>query len=141
MLTSQQVDTLQGIVCNYESYVVYNYSEYHDYSQNEVRDSRIVIYVGGKDDISYTGSTFSFSGNVQCFYLTYNKYMDLVPVSGNFSVPPSELVYTNLVPSYPDLCWTESKLQNADFSPLIISSILVYLSIHVVLKVIFGGKD
>lgn len=141
MLTSQQIDTLQGIVCNYDSYVVYNYAEYHNYSTYEEKDSRLLIYVGGKNDITFDSGTFTFSDGVECYALTYNKYLNSSSVPSSFKVPSSELVYTNLVPNYPDLCFLESRFQNADFGKWIMIFVIGSLAIDVIFKVIFGGKD
>ncbi len=41
MLTSQQIDTVSGIVESFVHSLVYYYADYHDYQIGEVRDSRV----------------------------------------------------------------------------------------------------
>lgn len=139
MLSSQQIDTIQGIVCSYDSYVVYYYADYHEYQVYETRDNRIVIYAGS--DISYADGSFTFGEDTACYYLTYNKYMESVTVPSAFTVPHSELVYTNLVADYPDLCFWESKFQNANIGGMVILMVGISLAIDVVFHVIFGGRN
>lgn len=141
MLSSQQIDNLQGIVCNYDSYVVYYYGDYHSSAISEERDSRIYIYCGDSDSIVFNGDSFVFSDNVESYVLTYNKYLNAASAPSSFTVPPSEIVYTNLVSNYPDLCFFESKIQNTNFSMWLIIFVVGSLALDVIFKVIFGGKD
>ncbi|MDE5564058.1 MAG: hypothetical protein K2I93_02790 [Oscillospiraceae bacterium] len=141
MLTTQQIDNLQGIVCNYDSYVVYYYGDYHTYTGYEERDSRIYIYCGDADSITFNAGTFTFTDTVECYTLTYGKYLNSAETPSSFTIPHSEMVYTNLVPNYPQLCYFESRFQNADIGKWIIIFAVGSLMIDVVFKVIFGGKD
>lgn len=139
MLTSQQIDTLSGIVCNYDNYVVYYYADYYNYSASESRDSRIIIYVGS--DIRFDNGTFTFGSDVETYYFTYNQYLNPVQTPSSFTVSDAEIVYTNLVSNYPDLCFWETRFQNADIGKWVILAVLLSLALDVVFKVIFGGKE
>lgn len=141
MLTSQQMDTIQGIVCNYDSYVVYYYADYHTYTTYEERDSRIYIYCGDAGSITFDSGVFTFSDTVEGYTLTYSKYLNSISTPSSFAVPSSEFVYTNLVPNYPQLCYFESRFQNADVGKWVIIFVVGSLMLDVIFKVIFGGKD
>lgn len=138
MLSTSQVDMISGIVCNYDYYVVYYYADYHDYQVGEVRDSRIEIYVGS--DITADGNTFFFGDDVECYYLTNSKYLISQDCSSQFTVNNSEIVYTNCISSYPDLCYFESKVNNIDvgFYVTLLVSLAVFLT--VISRIIFGGS-
>ncbi len=138
MLSTSQIDTVSGIVCNYDYYVVYYYADYHDYQVGELRDSRIEIYVGS--DITAEGNTFFFGNDVECYYLTNSKYLSRHDCSSQFTVKDSEIVYTNCISSYPDLCYFESKLNNIDVGKYLSFILLVIISSFVICRVIFGGS-
>lgn len=138
MLSSAQIDTVSGIVCNYEHYVVYYYADYHDYQVGETRDSRIEIYVGS--DITADGNNFIFGDNVECYYLTNSKYLSRQDCSSQFTVNNSEIVYTDCISCYPDLCYFESKCNNIDFEGLFVLLILLPLSLSVFIRIFLGGS-
>lgn len=138
MLTSQQIDTVSGIVENYDHYVVYYYADYHDYQIGEVRDSRIEIFVGS--DITVENNVFSFGEDVQYYHLTNSKYITAQTCPNSFSVNNDELVYTDLVHSYPSLCYFQTEYNNFDYKPLLVGSVVIVVAFFVVLRVIFGGK-
>lgn len=137
MLTAQQIDTISGIVCSYDHYVVYYYADYHDYQLGEVRDSRIEIYVGS--DITIEDHIFSFGDDVSCYYLTSGKYITSQLCPDHFTVNNNEIVYTDLVTSYPDLCYFETEYNNFDYKPLLVALIICIFSIIVLIRVIFAG--
>ena len=138
MLSTSQIDAVSGIVCNYEHYVVYYYADYHEYQVGEVRDSRIEIYVGS--DITVDGNTFFFGDDVECYYLTESKYLSRHDRSSQFTVNDSEIVYTNCIASYPDLCYFESKVNNFDVPKYLLIILLVIVSSFVICRIIFGGS-
>lgn len=138
MLTSQQIDTVSGIVENYDHYVVYYYADYHDYQIGEVRDSRIEIYVGS--DITVENNTFFFGDDVQYYHLTNSKYIIGQSCPNSFSVNNDEFVYTDLVNSYPSLCYFQTEYNNFDYKPLLVGSVVSVVAFFVILRVIFGGK-
>lgn len=137
MLSTVQSETIAGIVDNYDKYVVYYYADYHDYQPGEVRDSRAVIYVG--DDITVNGNTFYFGDDVDCYYFTYSKYLTPQSTPSEFTVEDSEIVYTNCVKYYPDLCYFESEYNNFDYNVLIIGIVLVFFAVVVLIRCIFGA--
>ena len=138
MLTSQQIDTVTGIVQNYDHYLVYYYADYHDYQTGEVRDSRIEIYVGS--DISYENNSFTFGDGVECYYLTSSKYISPRSCPGSFTVRNDELVYTDLVQSYPSLCYFQTEYNNFDYKPFLVGGVVIVVALLAIFRVIFGGK-
>lgn len=138
MLSSNQFDTVSGIVCNYKYYVVYYYADYHEYKPGEVRDSRIEIYAGS--EISFEDNTFHFGDDVECYYFTNGKYLTRQPCSSSFDVNNSELVYTNCTAKYPDLCYFESQYRNLYFGSVALACVIVYLCLNVLLRLFVGGS-
>lgn len=138
MLSSAQIDTVSGIVSNYKHYVVYYYADYHNYQPGETRDSRIEIYVGS--DISADGSNFTFGDDVECYYLTDSKYLSRQDCSSQFTVNNSEIVYTDCISCYPDLCYFESKINNLNFENLFIMLVLLPLTISIFVRIFLGGS-
>lgn len=138
MLTSQQIDTVSGIVQNYDHYVVYYYADYHDYQLGEVRDSRIDIYVGS--DITVENNVFSFGEDVQYYHLTNSKYITAQSCPNSFSVMNDELVYTDLVHSYPSLSYFQTEYNNFDYKPLLVGFVVSLVAFFAIFRVIFGGK-
>lgn len=151
MLSSEQIDTISGITCNYQDYVVYysgDYPMHFEYAgiedtfetdATEVSDDLIIIYVGS--GFTREGTTFYFGDDVSCYELTYNKYIKAVPAWISFEVPDSELVYTNLASDYPDLNFWETRFNNIDFNFWIMLAFLIPLACDVIVRVIFGGKE
>lgn len=139
MLSSAQIDTVSGIVSNYDDYVVYYYADYHDYQTGEPRDSRIEIYVGS--DITADGNIFTFGDDTECYYLTYSKYLSRQSCDDKLEVKNSEIVYTNCITSYPDLCYFESKFNNIDTPRCLLLVVLVIFAIYSINRVIFGGSQ
>lgn len=137
MLSSAQIDTVSGIVSNYKHYVVYYYADYHNYQPGETRDSRIEIYVGS--DISADGSNFTFGDDVECYYLTDSKYLSRQDCASQFTVNNSEIVYTDCISFYPDLCYFESKINNIDAGNCILLFVLLPLCICLLVRIILGG--
>lgn len=138
MLSTSQIDTVSGIVCNYDNYLVYYYADYHDYSVGERRDSRIEIYVGS--DITVADNTFFFGDDVECYYLTDSKYLSRQDCSSQFTVNNSEIVYTNCISSYPDLCYFETKVNNIDFGHYFLLVISLVFAIIVLKFAVLGGS-
>ena len=138
MLSSQQIDTVSGIVSNYPQYVVYYAGDYKEYTVGEERDYEILLYCG--DGITFDNGTFTFPETVECYRITYNKYIDSVTVETSLSVPASEIVYTNVLSNYPQLCTVETKLNNTDFVGIISVLALSAVAVSVVLRLLFGGK-
>lgn len=138
MLTSQQIDTISGIVENYDHYVVYNYADYHDYQVGEVRDARVEIYVGS--DISYENNSFTFGDGVECYYFTSSKYISSRSCPGSFTVRNDELVYTDLVHSYPSLCYFQTEYNNFDYKPFLVCLVVTVFAFFAIFRVLFGGK-
>lgn len=138
MLTSQQIDTISGIVQNYNHYVVYYYGDYVDFEYGTERDYQIHIFAG--DDITFEDNTFFFGEDVQSLVLTENKYLTEVSLPGSFLIRDNELVYTDLVDSYPSLCYIPTKINNFDTDNLIVGSVLTIFSIAILIKFFFGGK-
>lgn len=138
MLTSQQIETVSGIVGNYKHYVVYYYADYHDYQIGEVRDSRIEIYVG--NDITFENNSFVFGDGAECYYLTNSKYITSHSCPDSFSVNNNEFVYTDLVKSYPSLCYFQTEYNNFDYKPPFVGLIVGIFSIIIIIRVLFGGK-
>ena len=138
MLTSQQIETVSGIVEIYKHYVVYYYADYHNYQMGEVMDSRIEIYVG--KDITIDNGSFIFGDGVECYYLTNSKYLTSHKCPNSFSVKNNELVYTDLVKSYPDLCYFQTEYNNFDYKPPLVGLIVCIFSVIVIIRVLFGGK-
>lgn len=139
MLSSEQIDTVSGITCNYKDYVVYYSDDYSDYPEDETPADLILIYCGS--GFQREGTTFIFGDDAACYQLTYNKYIDVLPVPDSFTVPERELVYTNLASDYPDLNFWATRFNNTDFGYWIVVGILVTLAVDVIFKVIFGGKE
>ncbi len=139
MLTSQQIDTVSGIVESYDHYVVYYYADYHDYQIGEVRDSRIEIYVGS--DISADNNSFTFGEDVSCYYLTSGKYITSQSCPDHFTVHDGELIYTDLVDKYPDLCYFQTEYNNFEDKSFFVTLIICVIAIIVLIRVnFFGGK-
>lgn len=138
MLSSQQIDTISGIVQNYNHYVVYYYGDYIDYEYGTDRDYQIHIFAG--DSITFDNNTFSFGEDVQSLVLTENKYLTEVSSPGSFSVRNNEIVYTDLVDSFPSLCYIPTKINNFDTDNLIVGSVLSIAAIAILIKFFFGGK-
>ncbi len=137
MLSTQQIETVSGIVENYKHYVVYYYADYHDYQIGEVRDSRIEIYVGS--DISFEDNSFTFGEDVNCYYLTNGKYLIPHSCSGHFSIHSDELVYTDLVDKYPSLSYFQTEYNNFDYKPVLAFGLILIFAIMVINRVIFAG--
>lgn len=138
MLSSQQIDTISGIVQNYNHYVVYYYGDYVDYEYGTERDYQIHIFAG--DSITYENNTFFFGEDVQSLVLTENKFITLVSSPDSFSISNNHLVYTDLVDSYPSLCYIPTKINNFDTDNFIVGSILSIVAIAILIKFFFGGK-
>lgn len=138
MLSAVQTDLISGIVCNYDYYVVYYYADYHDYQPGEVRDSRVEIYVGS--DITADGDNFIFGEDVECYYLTYSKYLISQNCPSQFTVNDSEIVYTNCISGYPDLCYFESKFNNIDFGRFFCLLVSVAVFLTVITRLVIGGS-
>ena len=122
----------------YKHYVVYYYADYHDYQLGEVRDSRIEIYA--VSDITYENNSFVFGEGVECYYLTNSKYITSQSCPDSFSVKNNEIVYTDLIHSYPDLCYFQTEYNNFDYKPPLVGLIVGIFSIIIIIRVIFGGK-
>lgn len=138
MLSTSQIDTVSGIVCNYDNYLVYYYADYHDYTVGEHRDSRIEIYVGS--DITVADNTFFFGNDVECYYLTDSKYLSRQDCSSQFTVNNSEIVYTNCISNYPDLCYFETKVNIIDFGYYFMVLISVTVAFTVIIRIFLGGS-
>lgn len=137
MLSSQQIDTISGIVENYDHYVVYYYADYHEYHAGEVRDSRIEIYVGS--DITVENDNFIFGEDVSCYYFTSGKYLTVQNCPDYFNVHDNELVYTDLLEVYPDLCYFETKYNNFDYRSPLVGFFVCVIAIIVLTRVMFSG--
>ncbi len=138
MLSTQQIETISGIVESYDHYLVYYYADYHDYQVGEIRDSRVEIYVG---DITFDveNNTFRFSESVECYYLTSGKYLTAHSRPDHFTVHDGELIYTDLVDKYPNLCYFQTEYNNFDFKPLAVFLLILIFAVIVINRVVFAG--
>lgn len=134
MISTSQLDTISGIVCHYENYVVYYTSTYNSgYTQSEID-----IFVGS--EITYASGVWTFGDDCQHYRLTQNKYYNFVgDVSGSSWGPsePAGLVYTNTAAHYPEIAFVETRIENFDYSKFYLAFSLICLGSAVLLCLLF----
>lgn len=138
MLSQVQTDFCGEIVSQYDYYVVYYKYDYTDYTTGLERDYLIQLYCSDQQPVVEDG-TFKFT---ECSYyeVTHNKYMllDVVDAVDFTPVSSSDIIYTNAVEGYPQLCYTTSKLRNFDFVPVFVYLAVAIFALIVLARILFG---
>lgn len=137
MLSTQQLELCEGLVSQYDYYVVYYRYDYTDYTVGMTRDYLIEIYVS--DQLPEVQDySFSFT-DCKYFRVTENKYVSAVSLETASFTPNSgsDIVYSNVEPDYPQICYEISSFRNFDFSALYVLLGIILASV-LCFKLIFG---
>lgn len=137
MLSSNQIELVYGLVCQYDYYVVYYSYDYTEYTVGDTRNYLIEVYVSDGLPELQDGS-FSFT-DCKYFRITENKYISVTPLETvSFSpLSGSDIVYSNVDPDYPQICYEISQFRNFDFSALYVILGIV-LCVSLCFKILFG---
>ena len=137
MFSTTQIDTLSQLVSQYDYYTAYYYGNYYEYQIGETRDNKIVVYCSDQEP-TIEGDTHIFT-DCNYYEVTLNKYIlidhfdskQFTPLSG------ADIVYTNVVEGYPQLCYITSSFRQ-DAGPTVMYLTLGVAVLAILVRLIFG---